>query len=504
MNFIKQFSKSLIAVFAILMLVFLLLLLGVIEYNSEIFGRFFIGAGLLALGQSVFLTAIDESVIKAGRAIGNSIMRIKNIWIVLLFGFIFGFVTTIAEPDVQVLVGELLDINPLMSSFLLISIFGIGAGLLIVLAFIRILKNLKLKWILLFLYAIIFILATFCPETYFGLAFDSGGVSTGVITVPFILSLMIGICAIRSGSGKDDNFGAAAIISTGPIIAVLCLGIILGPTDNIVSYTPENAAFITVLIDQICNVVLALSPLILTFLVMQFFLLKIPTKSVVKILIGFLIVGIGLICFLTGIYYGFSTMGIFIGNSLALSSSQWFVIIFGFFIGWALVFTEPAIIVLVEQIEDVTTGFLKKSTVFVTLACGVAFAVSLAFIRIFYQISLWYFLLPFYAICIILNFIVPKIFSSIAFDGGGIAAGTMAVAFILPICVGICNAFGYDIIIYAFGVVGLVATAPILAVQVLGLIYMINKNKKDKRAIINLIKEKARERANENIQNINN
>ncbi|MDD4685848.1 MAG: DUF1538 family protein [Clostridia bacterium] len=481
MAFVKQFKNSLIAVLGIFALVFLLLLVGVIPYDEFIFGKFFVGASFLIIGQTVFLVTIDKSIIKIGRSVGSSLMKFKKPWIIIFFGFLFGLVSTVAEPDVQVLISELLDVNPFISSLLLISIFGIGAGLFVGLALIRILKNIKLKYILLVLYSIIFILAAFCPENYLGLAFDSGGVSTGAITVPFILSLVIGICAIKSGSTKDDNFGAAGIVSTGPIIAVLILGIIFGAPEGTYSYVPLNIPFFDMFFNQIKEVALALSPLILTFIVSQLTFLKLPAKQTIKILIGLLIAGIGLVFFLTGIYYGFSTMGTFIGEAITNTVADWFILVFGFLIGFVIIFTEPAVIVLVGQIEDVTAGFIKKKTVFIALAIGVALAVMLSFVHILYSISWWYFLFPFYALCIALNFVIPKIFMSIAFDGGGIASGTMSVAFILPICIGISEALGQEIMLSAFGVIGFVATIPIFTLQVLGLIYKLSKMKKERK-----------------------
>jgi hypothetical protein len=481
MAFVKQFKNSSIAVLGILALVFLLLLVGVIPFDETIFGKFLLGASLLIIGQTVFLVTIEKSIIKIGRSVGSSLMKFKKPWIIIFFGFLFGLVSTIAEPDVQVLVSELLDVNPFISSFLLISVFGIGAGSFVSLALIRILKNIELKYILLILYSIIFILAAFCPENYLGLAFDSGGVSTGAITVPFILSLIIGVCAIKSGSTKDDNFGAAGIISTGPIITILILGIIFGAPQGTYSYVPFNAPFFDVLVNQIKDVGLALSPLLLTFLISQFTFLKLSAKQTVRIFIGLIIAGLGLVFFLTGIYYGFSAMGTFIGEAITSTVADWFILLFGFLIGFIIVFTEPAVIVLVSQIEEVTAGFMKKKTVFVALAIGVALAVLLSFVHILYSVSWWYFLIPFYAVSIALNFIIPKIFMSIAFDGGGIASGTMSVAFILPICIGISEELGQEIMINAFGVIGLVATIPIFTLQILGLIYKLSQIKRERK-----------------------
>ncbi len=497
MKFLRQLKQCFIATVAILALVFLLFLFGVIPYDASIFTNFLIGSILLIIGQTIFLVAIDESIIGTGRNIGAKLFKLKKVWILLIFGFLFGLVSTIAEPDVQVLIGELLDVNPFIGSFILLSIFGIGSGFFVSFALFRILKNISLKWVLLVLYSIIITLCFFVPESYVGLAFDAGGVATGSITVPFLLAVIIGICAIRSGSKKEDSFGAVAIASTGPIIAVLILGVVFGAPEVSSSYQPESASFWAILAEQAKDVGWALSPLLLTFIITQFALLKLPKKQALKVFVGFIVASFGLICFLTGIYFGFSSMGNFIGVNLITNAEYWFILLFGVFIGSLLVFTDPATIVLVEQVEEVTAGFLKKTVVFTTLAIGVALAVLLAFVHVIYQVSFYYLLIPIYVVCIVLNFIIPKIFTSIAFDGGGIASGTMVVAFILPICVGMSSALGQDIMLYAFGVAGMVATTPILTVQILGLIFMIKtsydkkKDKKEKQILERLAKEHA-------------
>ena len=473
MKFLRQLKHSSYAALMIVGLVFLLYLIGVIPYDQTTFMHFLIGAVLLIVGQSVFLVAIDASIIESGHLIGVKLIEKKRVWLIILFGFLFGLVTTIAEPDAQVLIGELVGINPFISSFLLLSIFGIGSGLFVSFAMFRILKNIDLKWVFLVIYSIIIILCFFAPESYVGLSFDAGGVSTGSMMVPFLLSLIIGLCAVRSGGGRENSFGAVAIASTGPIIAVLVLGIMFGEHGQTIVQEPENLSFFQILLSQLGDVALALSPLLVIFIISQIFILKLPKKQAIRVFVGFFVSAIGLVLFLTGIYFGFSGMGNFIGSHLVQSSENWFILIFGALLGSILVFTDPATIILVEQVEEVTSGFLKKKLVFTTLAIGVAVAVVLAFVHALYQINILYILAPIYVVCIILAFIIPKIFSSIAFDSGGIAAGTMVVAFILPICVGICGGLGVDTITFAFGTAGLVSTTPILAVELLGLLYMI-------------------------------
>lgn len=475
MKFLKQLLQSSIATAVMLAIVGFFMLIQVIPFNSEILVQFLIGAVFLVVGQAVFLTAIDGSIIKTGRAVGSALMKYRKIWIIIIFGFLFGFVSTLAEPDIQVLVEEITGSNAFLPNWLLLGIFSASCGLFICFGLVRILKSFPLKYILLVIYGIILVLCCFVPESYIGISFDAGGATTGCVTVPFILALSIGICAIRAKNSKNDTFGVVAIASTGPILAMLILGIIFGAPTASGTEVVETVTFISTVLSVLKSVALAFAPLILTFIIAQIFIIKLPMKEVIQILIGFLMSAIGLILFLTGIYYGFEVMGKFIGENL-LISPRWLFMIMGACLAFCMVFTDPAIVILVEQVEEVTAGLLHKKVIYIVVALGVVMAVLLSFVHIIFGISLLYILLPFVALSIILNFFIPKIFTAIAFDSGGIASGTMAVGFILPICIGMCKALEIDELIGGFGIIGLVATMPIIAVQIFGLIYRIKSD----------------------------
>ena len=476
MKFLKQLFQSFVATGVMLLLVVFFMLVGVIPYNAEVFGHFLIGAAFLVIGQAVFLTAIDESIISVGKTVGSAIMKKRKAWIVILFGFVFGFVSTIAEPDVMVFASQISGLNPFLSTWFLLSLFSIACGLFVCFGFARILKNIPLKYILLGIYGIIIALCFVVPECYIGIAFDAGGTTTGCITVPFILAIAIGVCAIRGQNSKNDTFGIVAIASTGPILAVLILGAIFGTPTTEVARETLHVGLGETLISVIQSVGIAFLPLVLTFVIAQFVILKFPIKEAIRIFIGFIISALGLVVFLTGIYYGFEVMGEYIGNAVLLSP-KWVFLILGVMLGFCIVFTDPAIVVLVQQVEEVTAGLLHKKVIYITLAIGVALAVMLAFVHIMFSVSLLYLLIPICALTLILNFFIPKIFTAIAFDSGGIASGTMAVGFILPICLGICEAMQLDSLISGFGIIGLVATVPILTVQIFGLIFRIKSNK---------------------------
>lgn len=477
MKFLKQLLYSGIATGVIVLAVFALFLFGAIPYSPEFAGHFLIGAGLLVVGQAIFLMAIDTSIIKLGKLVGNELMKKRNVWIIVIFGFLFGLVTTIAEPDVQVLVSEVVQLNPFLSTWALMSICGIGCGLFVCFGLVRILKNISLKWLLFILYAIIILLSCFVPDMYIGIAFDMGGVTTGSVTVPFILALATGLCAIRGKHSASDTFGVIAIASIGPILAMLILGLIVGEPSSCITQTVETSGFWQTLLTSLGDVALAFLPMLAIFIFAQFSMLKLSWKQVLKILIGFVASAIGLVIFLTGIYFGFTSMGLYIGQAFMMGTSEVVIILFGVIVGCLFVFTDPSIVVVVGQVEEITSGLLKKRVVFITLGIGIAMAVALALVHVLFQVHILFFLVPIILVSIILNFFIPKIFMALAFDSGGVASGTMTVAFIFPICIGLTEGIAGCNLSVGFGMIGIVATVPILAMQILGLVFRFKQQK---------------------------
>ena len=480
MKLLKQFLTSLIASASIVLIVVFLMLFGVVPYNHDVFIGFIVGAMLLVLGQTIFLVATDEGIIKLGKLVGTSLMKKKKVWLIVLFGFLFGLVTTIAEPDVQVLVSEIVTINPFLSTWLLLSLCAVGCGLFVCFALVRILKKIPLKWVLLVLYGIIIGLSFVVPNMYIGIAFDMGGVTTGSVTVPFILALATGICAIRSGRSSTDTFGVIAISSIGPILAMMILGAIVGAPVTEPVQTVQTMDFLTALGKCAIDVVLAFLPLLIIFLIAQGSMLKLSAKHFVKILLAFTISAVGLVIFLTGINYGFTAMGFFLGQTIASGFGTLGIVLFGVVICLMFVFTDPSIVVVVNQVEEITAGFLKKSVVFITLGIGIALAGGLALLYVIYQINILYIIVPLYAVMLAINFCIPNMFSALAFDSGGVASGTMSAAFLFPICIGLCQSLGLENF-SGFGVIGIIASVPILAMQILGLIFAIKQKLANRR-----------------------
>ena len=442
---------------------------------------FLFGALLLVVGMGLFTLGVDMSMIPMGDGIGVAISRAKKIAPPLLVCLILGIVVTVAEPDLQVLAEQL----PTVPNLTLILAVALGVGVFLVLSQVRMLLHIPLSHTLVFFYVIVFILAYFAPNDFIPAAFDSGGVTTGPMTVPFIMALGVGISAIRSDRhAADDSFGLVALCSIGPILAVLILGIAYNPGES--SYT---AAFLPDIQDSVAlwdlfmvglpayfkEIALSLLPIMVFFGVYQFAVLHMSRKALGKILVGLFYTYIGLVLFLTGANVGFMPAGNYLGQVLAALPYRWVLIPLGMLIGYFIVKAEPAVYVLNKQVEEVTDGAISAKAMGTSLSIGVALSVGLAMLRVLTGISILWMLVPGYGIAIGLSFFVPKIFTAIAFDSGGVASGPMTATFLLPLAQGACLAVGGNIVTDAFGVVAMVAMTPLITIQILGMTYQLKQ-----------------------------
>ncbi len=434
---------------------------------------------LLILGMSAFTLGADVAVMPMGELIGAKLTESRNLWLMILISFLLGLALTLAEPDLQVLTRQV----PAVPAFVLASTVAFGVGIFLVLAMLRILFRVRISYLFILSYALIFIVAAFTAPEYMGVGFDAGGVTTGPITVPFILALGAGVSAVRAGrTTEEDSFGLCALCSIGPILAVLIMGIFFDPTGTGYAFeTPATADSIQELVALYAGglvgffleVCLILVPIIVFFGAFQVVNLKLPRGQLVRIGVGLVYILVGLTIFLTGVYIGFMPAGTYLGHAIASLPNNWILIPLGLVIGFFIVAAEPAVHILNKQIEDLTNGAISRRVMMLALSIGVGIALVLAMIRILTSIEIWYFLLPGYAIALLLTFFVPQIFTAIAFDSGGVAAGTMAAAFLLPFALGATDSVGGPLLLDAFGIIGIVAMMPLITVQVIGLVYQI-------------------------------
>lgn len=479
---IKESLSSVLPVTAIV----LLLLVTIAPIDAPILLSFIIGAVLLVFGMGLFTLGADLAMMPMGEYVGSKMTRSKKLWIIILVSFFVGTMITMSEPDLTVLAGQIQSIP----SLALILSVALGVGAMLVIAMLRIIFKIRLKYLLLFFYAIVFAFAFFVPESFLAISFDSGGVTTGPMTVPFIMSLGVGVASIRADEdAASDSFGLVALCSVGPIVAVMALGLLNDVSElkpevyTIPSLTDSREifmAFIEKMPHYAFEVLIAVGPIVVFFLIFRIISGGLGSKGLGKIMIGVLYTFVGLTLFLTGVNVGFMPLGNLLGATLAKSSLKWLIIPIGMIIGYFIVSAEPAVHVLTKQVDDETSGAIPGKVLLLTLSIGVAISVGIAMLRVLTGLPILYILVPGYALALLLSFVVPDVFTSIAFDSGGVASGPMTATFLLPFAVGACMAVGGDVVKDAFGVVAMVAMTPLIAIQVLGLVYKLKQSKAQK------------------------
>ena len=483
-NLTEKLNESLSAVLPIVLIV-LVLSFSIAPVPSGTLLGFLFGAILVIVGMTLFSLGADLAMQPMGEKLGGGITKTKNLFLILSVGFILGFLITTSEPDLQVLATQ---VQSVPKPYLIFSV-AFGVGLFLVAALLKVLLGISIKWLLLFFYAAIFVLSIFVPKDFLAVAFDSGGVTTGPMTVPFIMAFGVGISAIRSDKkSADDSFGLVALCSIGPILAVLVLSLIFGVNPGSSDYSGiyvANAShsvelsglFLKAFPTYFKEIAVALLPIIAFFGIFQLFLLKLRKNMLIKICVGLAYTYLGLVLFLTGANVGFMPAGSYLGETIASMSAKWVLIPLGALFGFFIVRAEPAVYVLMQQVEELTDGAIAGKTLRNCLSVGICGAIGLAMFRVLTGIGIMWFLIPGYLISLILAFIVPEVFTSVAFDSGGVASGPMTATFLLPFAIGACTAVGGDVFSDAFGVVALVAMTPLLAVQILAVIYKIKANK---------------------------
>ncbi|MDR0599120.1 MAG: DUF1538 domain-containing protein [Treponema sp.] len=438
---------------------------------------FLVGAALLIVGMGFFTLGADMAMMPMGEGIGIQLAKTSNVFVALLVSFIMGLVITIAEPDLQVLARQVPSIN----TDTLVLTVAAGVGFFLVVAVLRILFKIRLSIMLLIFYLITFGLVFFTPPKFIPVAFDSGGVTTGPITVPFILAMGIGVAAIRTDkNSQDDSFGLVSLCSVGPILAVLLLGIIFHPegaeaeghTVPVVATSRDVVEIFAFEFPHYAKDILkAMGAILVFFAVFQLISRRYKAHRLGRIFVGFLYTFIGLVVFLTGVNVGFIPVGQFLGAELAASSFKWVLVPLGMLFGYFIVKAEPAVVVLNKQVEEISSGAIPQSVMRRGLSVGMAAALGLSMARILLHIPLFWILVPGYIAALTLTFFVPRIFTGIAFDSGGVCTGPMTSTFLLPLAMGTAQGSGLSLMENAFGIVATIAMAPLVVIQFLGLIY---------------------------------
>ncbi len=479
----EKLDEALGAVLPIIAIV-LTLSLTVAPMTSSVLLAFLLGGVLLIIGMMFFTLGAELAMEPMGGQVGGRVTKTRKLGVILLTGFLIGALITVSEPDLQVLASQVQSIPNLV---LILSVAG-GVGLFLMLALLRMLLGVKLRTLLLVFYAAALVLAFIAPADFLAVAFDAGGVTTGPMTVPFILAFGVGISAIRSDSNaQGDSFGLIALCSIGPVLAVLALSLIYRVDDT--GFTPVvvpeftdsvelRTLFTSALPAYLGEIARALLPIVAFFGLFQIISLRVGKQMLLRIGVGLIYTYVGLVLFLTGVNVGFMPAGTYLGKTLSELSYRWIVIPVGMLIGYFIVKAEPAVYVLMKQVEELTNGAITGKTLQRSLSVGVSVSVGLAMFRVLTGLSVLYFIVPGYLLALALSFFVPDIFTAIAFDSGGVASGPMTATFLLPLAMGATLAVGGNVVTDAFGVVAMVAMTPLIAIQLLGVSYRLHDRHK--------------------------
>ncbi len=447
---------------------------------------FLTGALMLIFGMGFFQLGAEMAMTPLGEGIGVQLSKMQKVALSVLIGFIMGVIITISEPDLQVLAEQV----PSIPNMVLILTVALGVGVFLALAIVRIVFKISLSTLLIVLYLLLIAFSFLIPKEFVAVAFDSGGVTTGPMTVPFIMALGVGLASVRSDkNAANDSFGLVALSSIGPIITVMILGCF---------YSPKEAVYATINIAEVVTtrdvaheffrympmyakeVLVSLSPIAVVFAIFQAIYRRYSKREVARVIVGLVYTYVGLVLFLCGVNVGFAPLGSFMGGEIATLKYNQILVPLGALIGYFIVKAEPAIQVLNHQVESVTNGLISAKSMNHCMSIGVSVSVGLAMLRILVGIPVQWILIPGYLIALIMSRFVPKIFVGIAFDSGGVASGPMTSTFLLPLSIGACTAVGGNLMTDAFGVVALVALTPLIAIQIMGLVYQIKTQKYEK------------------------
>ena len=483
--FFEKFREAAASVLPIVGIV-AVMCLTFVPMDAGLMLSFIVGSIMLIVGMGLFTLGSEVSMTPIGSHMGAKLTKSRNLTLILAVALLLGIAVTVSEPDLTVLAANV----PTIDSTVLIVTVDVGVGLLLMLSMVRILFRIPLKWLLIGLYGAVFVLATVVMITkpdYLAVAFDSGGVTTGPMTVPFIMALGVGVASIRSdASAQEDSFGLVALCSVGPILAVLILSFFSSgdpastneAAEAILNTVQLGKTYLHELPHETANVFMALLPIVVFFLIFQFAALKLRRIPFWRIMIGLAVTLVGLVLFLTGANVGFEALGVELGAHLANMGAWRFLLIpIAMLMGWYIINAEPAVHVLNKQVEELSAGAISESAMHYALAIAVASANGLAMMRVLSGVSVMRIVVPGYLVALALTLVVPPTFTAIAFDSGGVASGPLTATFMLPFAMGACQALGGNIMLDAFGLVALVAMMPLITVQIMGLIYVIKTRK---------------------------
>ncbi len=446
----------------------------------------------MIVGMSLFNVGVDMSTMKMGGYVGSHLSSSRKLSFMTILSFVLGFLVTIAEPDLMVLAEQVPGIS---SKWVVLITVSLGTGIFLLLSTLRTIFRISLKKILIITYSITLLLCIVAPSSFMPLSYDSIGVTTGAMSVPFIMSFGLGICAVRSGkNNQEDGFGLIALASAGPVIAMQIISLFVDSSGSMAS--TDIASINTMsdwggllgssLLSYLKEVFIVIIPIFIFFVIYNARYLKYPMSTILRMFIGLIYCYIGLVVFLTGVASGYLPTADILGYTIATGDMPWILIPISLVMGALLIFAEPAVHVLNKQVEDITGGVIRRKTMLVGLSIGVAIAMVLIVLRALYEINFLVITVPLVLLMIVLCVFCPRLFVGIAFDSGGAAAGSLSASFVLPFVIGICKAYAFDTMLYGFGTIATIAILPTIVIEIMGIRYqyILNKNKPKRKKVV--------------------
>ena len=473
MDFIAKLKETLTSVLPIMVIV-LILNFTITPLGTDRLLRFILGGVMLIIGLSLFLAGTEIGMVPVGEKLGSTLTRKRNVWFMIAVGFIIGFAVTMAEPDVSVLASQVHGLNPAISERTLVLMIALGLGIFVDIGLLRTVMGFPLRWVLFIFYGLVFVFVAVIGQAMASISFDASGATTGPLAVPFILALGLGVSS-STKNNSDNSFGLTGVASIGPIIAVAMMAMMASKaTGGASSVAAEASAttFAGVLLSTLGETAIGFAPLLAIIVLMQFTMLHFPKIKFRNIMFGIVYSFVGIVVFLTGVSYGFSDVGFFLGKTMSQNFSPVLVVGIALLFGGIVVFAEPAVWVLTKQVESVTAGRIKRSMVMILICMGVAVAVALAMVRILLHINYLWFVFIGVGLALVMTLFTPSLFTGIAFDSGGVASGPMSTSFLLSFALGVSGSADMG-----FGLVGLIAISPLIAIQILGIIFRLKEKK---------------------------
>lgn len=475
---LDKLKEAFTSVLPVALIVLLVSFTPLVDFSAKQLVVFIVSSFFLVFGIGLFNLGADLAMTPMGEHVGAGLTKSRRLILLASICFVMGVLITIAEPDLSVLAEQ---VRNAVSPGRLIGTVGVGVGMFMLISIFKVVFKRDLSAIIVFFYMVLFMLGMLMismgKENFVALAFDSGGVTTGPITVPFIMALGVGVAGVIGGRNANENsFGFIALCSIGPILALM--GLLMCSHGDLEYELTESAYSIDASLGAnflptvgvvAKDVLVALGMIVVFFFILQVTVLKLSKTKLSRIAFGILYTFVGLVIFLTAVTVGFMPIGFDLGRQLAAMPRA--LVVAGFVIGLVVVLAEPAVHVLNKQVEEITGGLVTKRSMLIALSVGVGISIGLSMVRLIYGFPIIYYLIPGYFLSLGLSFFVPKLYTAIAFDSGGVASGPLTSSFILPLAIGACSAIhegGNAILSYAFGIVAMVAMTPLITIQVLG------------------------------------